>query len=79
MKFGLEKESSSVKSQYVELEVFTEEPQDSTGSNADVGTGTSEDIGTDPKVEEPTVQRSGRVRRRPEYYLERVSLAKDGL
>ena len=47
MEFGLENESSSIEStQYVELEVSssTEEPQDSTESNADVGTETSEDI-----------------------------------
>ena len=90
MEFGLEKESSSVKStQYVELEVSssTEEPQESTesnadvstGSNADESTGTSEDTDTDPNVEEVAVRRSGRVRQRPDYYMERVSLAQDGL
>ena len=90
MEFGLEKESSSVKStQYVELEVSssTEEPQESTESNADVSTGsnanestgTSEDTDTDPNVEEVAVQRSGSVRQRPDYYMERVSLAQDGL
>ena len=89
MEFGLE-ESNSVKStQYVELEVSssTEEPQESTesnadvstGSNADESTGTSEDTDTDPNAEEVAVRRSGRVRQRPDYYMERVSLAQDGL
>ena len=78
MEFGLEKESSAVKcTQYVDLEVSSsiEEPLDNTGSNAGVGTGTSEDVDTDPNVEKPAVQRSGRVRQRPNYYVERVSLA----
>ncbi len=60
--------------QYVELEVFssTEEPSDSTESNADAGAGTSEDTDTDPTA----VRRSGRVRQRPNsYYVERVFLA----
>ena len=53
--------------QYVELEVSssTEEPQENSES--------CEDVVADPNVEESVAHRSGRVRQRPDYYVESVS------
>ena len=73
--FGFEKEPNAVEPiQYVELEVSssTEEPEEDTAVSR-------EEAVSDRNVEEPVTRRSGRIRQKPDYYVERVSITKHGL
>ena len=76
--FGFEKESSSEPARYIELEVSS-----SVDESEEPGTVEPEEPDTEASreavVEEPVIRRSGRVRHRPDYYGESVSIAKDGL
>ena len=84
VEFGLKKESHSLDSspRYVELEISTtESPPQSDNlevSQADTEAEPGEEeVDGDHALEEPALRRSNRVRHRPDYLIERVSLAEE--